>query len=724
MPAWRREAACWQAVITAKAQSSGNDQKTYYFFCDTDNDATNNNMASGSIVTAVAYPETTDTVTDNSATTGLWNLGSHADCVVYAYDRLGRKTSMTDQRQVTHAYAYSTTTGALLSDTATGTWLPLSVDATIRRIGYTYDNFGRTTKVTSYSDTGGSTVINEVAFEYGAWGVVTKSIQDHYGATAATDPNVQYAYEDGSGGADLDANFVRVDYVTYPGPTATRRVYYNYPDGGIGAVLSRLDNIASAGSPSASEKYAAYGYFGASTMIKVEYPAVPGDGESLALTYGTSANSYSGFDRFGRTLNQKWGLQSAGTVTDQFKYAYDRAGNRLSRDVAPDAGTPPAGLDHYYTYDGLDRLTQSNRGDLDGGGVITDQNADANQAWTLDTVGNWSGFKWDADGGGAGSPVLQDRAHNTANEIAGNGGNPIYGSGAANWVDPAYDEAGNMTKGPQPGYEAVDANAQLYRYDAWNRLVKVYRDADQGGDMDPSEWVVEYRYDGLNRRIRKFTPVAQTQMRLVREYYYNESWQMLEVWREMEIELNEEDPPPPNNEPPVMCTVHEQYIWGAQYSDAPVARLRDTDSDGQPDDETLYYMYDGNFNVTGLVEPNGDVAERYTYDPYGKVTFKNAAWADATNQAKSAYDNEILYCGYRFDPESGLYQVRYRYLHSTLGRCVTRDPIRYADGMSLYEYVRSSPIMAYDPYGLWYAEGNYAVAVIAFRKSNVTTVTN
>jgi hypothetical protein len=95
------------ALITAKAQSSGNDQKTYYFFCDTDNDATNNNMASGGMVTAVAYPDTTDTVTESN---GLWSLGSHADCVLYAYDRLGRKTGATDQRQVVHAYAFSTTT--------------------------------------------------------------------------------------------------------------------------------------------------------------------------------------------------------------------------------------------------------------------------------------------------------------------------------------------------------------------------------------------------------------------------------------------------------------------------------------------------------------------------------------------------------------------------------------------------------------------------------------
>jgi RHS repeat-associated protein len=190
-------------------------------------------------------------------------------------------------------------------------------------------------------------------------------------------------------------------------------------------------------------------------------------------------------------------------------------------------------------------------------------------------------------------------------------------------------------------------------------------------------------------------------MRLVREYYYNESWQMLEVWREMEIELNEEDPPPPSNEPPVICSVHEQYIWGAQYIDAPVARLRDTDSDGQPDDETLYYTYDGNFNVTGLVEPNGDVAERYAYDPYGKVTFKPADWSDAANQSKSAYDNEILYCGYRFDPESGNYIARNRYLTPPLGRWLTPDPIVYGDGMNWYQYVGSCPVRYSDPTGLW-----------------------
>jgi len=379
---------------------------------------------------------------------------------------------------------------------------------------------------------------------------------------------------------------------------------------------------------------------------------------------------------------------------DRFKYAYDRTSNRTSRDPAADSHTPPDANDNYYTYDGLDRLVKSNWGTLDGSGVITDQNADANQAWSLDTVGNWSQFKWDTDGGGGGTPITQTRAHNTANEIAGNGGNPISGTGAANWVDPTYDPAGNMTAGPQPRYETADANTQLYVYDAWNRLTKIYEDANCN-DMidDPGELVATYSYDGQNRRIRKVLAVPNPDVTY--DYYYNESWQVLEVRKG-----GDTDP-------------LEQYVWGIQYVDAPVVRFRDGNVDGDlldtqdNTDSTLYYTYDGNFNVTAVIKPDGTVAERYTYDPYGQVTFKAADWSDAASQAKSAYYNEILYCGYRFDPESGLFHVRNRYYHPTLGRWTTREPqlghtqgSGYHDGMNIYQYGRGNPLVSTDSSGL------------------------
>jgi len=179
-------------------------------------------------------------------------------------------------------------------------------------------------------------------------------------------------------------------------------------------------------------------------------------------------------------------------------------------------------------------------------------------------------------------------------------------------------------------------------YDAWNRLVKVQD--DQGTPVT----VAEYRYDGLNRRIRKYTEPVDSNW-TVQEFYYNASWQAIEVRKDIKSRASE---------PEVATTLNKQYIWSNRYIDAPVLRDRDTDDDGDLD-ERLYYTTDANMNVTALVNTSGTVQERYTYDPYGKVTIRHPttwaviAWADSKK-------NEILYCGYRYDNETGLYHVRWR----------------------------------------------------------------
>ena len=125
-------------------------------------------------------------------------------------------------------------------------------------------------------------------------------------------------------------------------------------------------------------------------------------------------------------------------------------------------------------------------------------------------------------------------------------------------------------------------------------------------------------------------------------------------------------------------------------------------------------------NVTALVrEVDGHwgVAERYVYDPYGHVTVLNGGkeevepdtWVyfdddgDVTEWAEDAggsdWDNRILYAGYRFDAETGLYHVRHRMYHPTLGRWIQRDPAGYVDGMGLYAYVASEPTVRTDPLG-------------------------
>ena len=280
---------------------------------------------------------------------------------------------------------------------------------------------------------------------------------------------------------------------------------------------------------------------------------------------------------------------------------------------------------------------------------------------------------------------------------------------------PAYDQAGSNVRGPRPpqgpqGLAAPNANtAAHFRYDAWNRLATIHLDnGDTAGTLDANDSLLAtYRYDGLNRRVMKAVAVDGNS---VTDYmFFNEGhglrslgeagWQIVEVRRGV-------------NQTPT-AAAYKQFVYDIRYIDSPVCRWWDKDSDGTMEPaagEMQYFTNDGNFNTTALVDANsGGVVERYLYDPYGRVTVLNGAsgaekdpnvaeWSpDADN--KSDWDNEILFCGYWYDPETGLFHVRERYYDPVTGTWKTRDRILYPDGMNLYEYVRSGPIGRSDPLG-------------------------
>jgi RHS repeat-associated protein len=249
---------------------------------------------------------------------------------------------------------------------------------------------------------------------------------------------------------------------------------------------------------------------------------------------------------------------------------------------------------------------------------------------------------------------------------------------------------------PRPGDEADADEALLFVYDGWNRLVKVYKDdgATQGQIDESDTLVATYEYDGLGRRIQK--TVGET----TDDYYYNESWQVLETRRGG-------DPDP-----------LDQYVWDVRYVDAPVVRFHDGNTDGDyldAGDNVLYYTTDANWDVMALVDADtGDVVERYMYDAYGKATVLNGAngtdpdvngstvfeW-DPDADGLSDVANDILFAGYRFDAETGLYHVRNRQYHPTLGRWIERDPAGYVDGLNLSAYVSGNPAGLTDPTGLY-----------------------
>jgi len=194
-------------------------------------------------------------------------------------------------------------------------------------------------------------------------------------------------------------------------------------------------------------------------------------------------------------------------------------------------------------------------------------------------------------------------------------------------------------------------------------------------EVEETAVVITCEYDALGRRIEKVDKTGSPDVTY--DYYYNESWQMLEVRRT------------PAGGPEI---VYKQYVWDIRYIDAPVLRWRDSDTDGTVDD-TFYYTNDANMNVTAVVDTDGDVVERYAYDPYGRPIFVNGEnGADPDVDGETVFewqedddpygdvDNCILYCGYLYDPKAGLYHVRYRTYHPTLGRWLQRDLAATTDG--------------------------------------------
>ena len=465
------------------------------------------------------------------------------------------------------------------------------------------------------------------------------------GPAGDTDPNVAYTW--GYGLSGDAASYARLEKVTLPGG---RQVYYNYEDANAFMSLGRVGDIAD-GSSGGRTKYVAYSYLGASMVVDANHPAVPA---GLRLTLDPNADkTYWGYDRLGRVIDQKW-ARSAGSAADRFAYTYDRGSNRLTRSLSLKAD-----YNETYHYDFLDRLKDANRPGDSGMGQL-------DQSWTLRPTGNWSSF--------ISAGVEQTREHNNANEITSITRNPI------DPPDPLYDQAGCNVFGPKPN---DDANAMHFRYDAWNRLSTIHLDdGDTSGTLDANDTLLAtYRYDGLNRRVMKVTHAdANTTGQYM---YHNESWQVVEIRRGV-------------NQTPT-AAAYKQYVWDIRYIDAPVCRWWDDDANSATAAKVHYFTNDGNFNTTALVDANsGGVVERYLYDPYGKPTFLDANWAP---RSSSSYDNDILYCGYWYDPETGLYHVRERYYDPVTGTWKTRDLILYPDGMNLYEYVLSSPVSNLDATG-------------------------
>jgi RHS repeat-associated protein len=623
------------AELIAKNQATG-DQITRYEYGVTLVDSA---IASNDLLRAEIYPDSQDS----------------QDRVTYTYNRQGQRTSMRDQNGSVHEYEHDLL-GRQTGDKVTT--LGPGVDGAVLRIGTTYEVRGMVEKITSYSDTAGTTAVNEVLNVYNSFGQLKDQYQEHDGEvdTGAT-PKVQYAYADGSN------NTIRPTGMTYPNG---RELQYLYDDTHADK-LSRIRTLKWDGMDVCE-----YAYLGLNIFVTTDYlePQV-----KLDYALGSGANPYTGFDQFGRIVDllwEKYGASSSssssssggpGSALLHLQYGYDRASNRTHR-ADPVAQAYDKDFDELYEYDGMHRLKKFHRGELidENTAIVSPM---LQQGWHLDATGNWQNFTQN-DQVDASQALDQQRVDNQVNEIT-----HIARTVGPNWATPAYDRNGNMTVIPQP-----KDMAQTFRgtWDAWNRLVKL---EEPDGD-DGWQTLAEYQYDGQTWRIAKNTYNSGV-LDETRHFYFTSQWQVIE----------ERLGTTPSN-----ADAQRQYVWGLRYIDEIILRARDSDGNDSLD-ERLYAMQDANWNVVATHVPGN--CDRFSYTPYGCAIYLNADFTERTSASM-----EVLFSGYFFEHITGLSIVRRRFLHTALGVWISRDAKQDRSGyVGTYRYCSNSPVGSVDPYGMF-----------------------
>ena len=419
------------------------------------------------------------------------------------------------------------------------------------------------------------------------------------------------------------ANHSRLTSVTY---ASGYTVNYNYASG-QDANISRLSSLSDA-----SNTLESYSYLGLGSVVKRAHSQPGVDLSYIKLTgesVGDAGDQYTGLDRFGRVVDQRW-INSSNTDVDRYQYGYDRDGNRLYKD-----NKVIASLSEVYTYDSLNQLASYKLGTLNGTKTDVTGSPSNSQSWDYDAVGNWDSVTTNS--------TTQTRTANKQNEITNV-------SGA---TTPTYDSNGNLT---------TDENNYRFVYDAWNKVVQVKNSSNVV--------IITYGRDALHRH------VTDTVSSTVTDRFFSSDWQLLET--------------------KTGSNTVTRNVWSPVYVDGLVLRDRDTDANGTLD-ERLYSLQDANWNTTALVNTSGTVQERYTYTPFGQVTFRDSTGSTRSNSAK---DWIFLHQGGE-RIAAGDYEFRNRVYSPSLGRWLSNDPLGFEAGdVNVYRFVVNSPICSSDPSGL------------------------
>jgi len=253
-----------------------------------------------------------------------------------------------------------------------------------------------------------------------------------------------------------------------------------------------------------------------------------------------------------------------------------------------------------------------------------------------------------------------ERVNLTTNVYAANALNQYANvSNGVVWT-PEYDLDGNMTFLPSTSGGGAGGEGWYLQWDAENRLVSASNATE----------VIRYQHDYMGRRVWRAAAGITNRFdydgwALIRERTYTETH-----------------------------TLTNTYFYGPDLSGSlqgagTIGGLLARVGEGG----TLYYTYDGNGNVSDLVDPTGTVRGHYEYAPFGGLTALTGDLAGS---------NPFRFSTKRQDESTGLLYYGYRDLDTAWGRWVSRDPIDEKGGINVYQIAHNNALNGIDPDGRYF----------------------
>ncbi len=544
----------------------------------------------------------------------------------YLYDDFGNVRKVTTVDSGTYVFTYNLA-GQVTQRTHTG----------LDTVSYTYDNAGRVTK-TDYPSP-----FTDITYTYDSSHWVSGGHGQGRLTTMTDDSGTTHFKYDQVGRVIIEkwirgsSTFLtsywydrngNLDKIQYP---SSRDIDYKYQS----ADTDRLDEIEGDWDTSSTYDFA----------TSITY--VP-SGPIESFTYGNSLQFDADYTK--RYQAKDWDIGTSADPDSLFDwtYSYDDDGNVTSISL-------PSSKAFNYTYDDTSRLTAGE---------------------DTRTSGGWGYRAWDYDGAGNVTYKYHDSSKTEANRTTyayNTGTNQISGLSGYEDNDFEYNGAGSMDlQGPS-------GSDHDYYYDPDERLVRVKDESNST--------VVDYEYDGMNRRRVKTFPGGNYSV-----FFFAPDGRLLSEIRKESSTWYVED-----------------HIWMEGRLLARADGTATSFGGSVTDDEVYWYHLDQLGTPWKMTDDSQTTVWAGEYTPYGEVTIGTETITNNVRLPGQYWDNETHSSDAR-----RLSQNWHRYYSSNLGEYRSVDPAILGTAVSLerpwpekvpvresYRYVGGSPVMAMDVTGLW-----------------------